>query len=305
MQKFYSHGKLLITGEYVVLDGATALALPTRFGQSIEVKKAENGFIQWTSYDHEENIWFEAEIALDEITRHTVEQKEEDKFRKRLVFILREAHQANPKLLQKDKGFQVTTFTEFPLDWGLGTSSTLIANIANWFSIDPFELQEKTFGGSGYDIAVAIEDSAVTYELTKSGRSILTTSFHPDFSDSIFFVHLNRKQNSRESIQHYKKQEKEALATACEKISRLTHQVITCSSLSEFNLLLEIHEQIISQLINLPKVKTSFFPDYSGGIKSLGGWGGDFILATGGEAEQDYFRKKGYETIIPYSEMIL
>ncbi|MEG9327901.1 GYDIA family GHMP kinase [Salinimicrobium catena] len=305
MQKFYSHGKLLITGEYVVLDGATALALPTRFGQSMEVKKAENGFIQWTSYDHEENIWFEAEIGLDEITRDTVEQKEEDKFRKRLISILREAHQASPKLLQKDKGFQVTTFTEFPLDWGLGTSSTLIANIADWFSIDPFELQEKTFGGSGYDIAVAIEDSAVTYELTKSGRSILTTSFHPDFSDSIFFVHLNRKQNSRESIEHYKKQKKEALAIACEKISRLTHQVITCSSLSEFNLLLEIHEQIISQLINLPKVKTSLFPEYSGGIKSLGGWGGDFILATGGEAEQDYFRKKGYETIIPYSEMIL
>jgi mevalonate kinase len=304
MQKFYSHGKLLITGEYVVLDGATALALPTKFGQSMEVKKAETGFIEWTSYDHEEKIWFEAEITLKEITEDTGE-KEEEQFRKRLISILREAHKRNPELLQKEKGFQVTTLTEFPLDWGLGTSSTLIANIAEWFSIDPFELQEKTFGGSGYDIAVAIENSAVTYELTESGRSILSTSFHPDFSDSIFFVHLNRKQNSRESIQHYKKQEKEALATACEKISRLTHQVITCSSLSEFNLLLEIHEQIISQLINLPKVKTALFSDYQGGIKSLGGWGGDFILATGGEAEQDYFRKKGYETIIPYSEMIL
>lgn len=305
MKKFYSHGKLLITGEYVVLDGATALALPTKFGQSMEVKKAEHGFIQWTGFDREEQIWFEAEIASEEITRETVEEKEENQPRKRLVSILREAHRANPGLLQKGKGFQVTTQTEFPLDWGLGTSSTLIANIAQWFSIDAFELQEKTFGGSGYDIAVAMEDSAVTYELTENGRSILSTSFHPDFSDSIFFVHLNRKQNSRESIEHYKKQEKEALSTACEKISRLTHQVITCSSLSEFNLLLDIHEQIISQLINLPKVKTALFPDFSGGIKSLGGWGGDFILATGGEAEQDYFRKRGYETVIPYSEMIL
>ena len=32
-QTFYSNGKLLITGEYVVLDGAKALALPTKFGQ--------------------------------------------------------------------------------------------------------------------------------------------------------------------------------------------------------------------------------------------------------------------------------
>ena len=30
MEKFYSHGKLLITGEYAVLDGAKAIALPTK-----------------------------------------------------------------------------------------------------------------------------------------------------------------------------------------------------------------------------------------------------------------------------------
>ena len=38
-QTFYSNGKLLITGEYVVLDGAKALALPTKFGQSLVVKQ--------------------------------------------------------------------------------------------------------------------------------------------------------------------------------------------------------------------------------------------------------------------------
>ena len=32
---FYSNGKLLITGEYVVLDGAKALALPTKYGQNL------------------------------------------------------------------------------------------------------------------------------------------------------------------------------------------------------------------------------------------------------------------------------
>jgi mevalonate kinase len=28
---FYSNGKLLLTGEYLVLDGAKSLALPTKF----------------------------------------------------------------------------------------------------------------------------------------------------------------------------------------------------------------------------------------------------------------------------------
>jgi hypothetical protein len=38
MQKtFYSNGKLLITGEYLILDGAKGLALPTKMGQNLSV----------------------------------------------------------------------------------------------------------------------------------------------------------------------------------------------------------------------------------------------------------------------------
>jgi len=40
MASFYSNGKLLITGEYLVLDGAKALALPTKYGQGQIVKVA-------------------------------------------------------------------------------------------------------------------------------------------------------------------------------------------------------------------------------------------------------------------------
>jgi len=35
----YSNGKLLLTGEYLVLEGATALAVPTKFGQDLKVEK--------------------------------------------------------------------------------------------------------------------------------------------------------------------------------------------------------------------------------------------------------------------------
>jgi mevalonate kinase len=52
-QTFYSNGKLLITGEYLVLDGAKAFALPTKFGQSLIIEEGSNKAIQWISYDHD------------------------------------------------------------------------------------------------------------------------------------------------------------------------------------------------------------------------------------------------------------
>ncbi len=51
MQNFYSRGKLLLTGEYVVLDGALALALPTKFGQSLKVQPIDSQNIFWKSID--------------------------------------------------------------------------------------------------------------------------------------------------------------------------------------------------------------------------------------------------------------
>ena len=87
---------------------------------------------------------------------------------------------------------------------------------------------------------------------------------------------------------------------------RSTGNYSTCTSLSHFEELLLKHEQLIAHLIKLPMVSTSLFPDYKDGItKSLGGWGGDFMLVTGTAERMDYFKEKGYTTIIPYQDMIL
>ena len=40
-QTFYSNGKLLLTGEYLVLNGAVALAIPTKFGQTLTIPASE------------------------------------------------------------------------------------------------------------------------------------------------------------------------------------------------------------------------------------------------------------------------
>jgi hypothetical protein len=53
----------------------------------------------------------------------------------------------------------------------------------------------------------------------------------------------------------------------------------------------------------LATIKESLFSDFDGIIKSLGAWGGDFVMAADHPAE--YFAAKGYETIVAYEDMIL
>src|SRR5690606_17098005 len=60
---FYSNGKLLLTGEYVVLDGAVALAVPTTLGQSLMVEPIGEPKIEWQSLDAQGNIWFEGAFS--------------------------------------------------------------------------------------------------------------------------------------------------------------------------------------------------------------------------------------------------
>lgn len=309
--EYHGNGKLLITGEYVVLDGAMALAVPTKFGQSLKVEARKDQMIKWESLDEKGESWFKTEFSTDEILGHSLDKEEksspnseQERTFIRLKQILREAHLLNSEILLSGYGFNVTAKLDFPQNWGLGSSSTLINNVAQWFHIDAYKLLETTFGGSGYDIAAAQIFHPITYQLGDSKRNVLAANFDPVFKEELFFVYLNRKQNSRDSISKYQEQIK-IPEENIEKISSLTQSFIQCECLEEFQLLIEIHETLISKIINTPKIKTRLFRDYSGAIKSLGGWGGDFILATGNIEAQGYFRRKGYDTIIPYSQMVL
>jgi hypothetical protein len=68
---------------------------------------------------------------------------------------------------------------------------------------------------------------------------------------------------------------------------------------------LKEHEQLIGEIIQETPVQERLFADYFGQIKSLGAWGGDFVLATGNEDTEAYFEDKGYLTVVPFNEMIL
>ncbi|MCB0457828.1 MAG: GYDIA family GHMP kinase [Flavobacteriaceae bacterium] len=297
MKTFYSNGKLLLTGEYVVLDGALSLAIPTKKGQSLTVEESNEKGIHWKSLDAHGMPWFEAQFQLGD----TVEESE-NKTLFQLIKILKEARKRNPSFLV-DANIQVTTQLSFPQNWGLGTSSTLLNNIAQWAKINPFQLLKDSFGGSGYDIAAANYNTPILYQL-KNGKPIVKENLLEwKFTDNLFFVYLNKKQNSREAIAKYKS--KSLSSTVISEISTLTRELVACKSIHAFEELLIAHETIISKTILLPTVKETLFVDYPHAMKSLGAWGGDFILAVGTEEHQAYFRKKGYSTIIPFKEMLL
>ena len=51
----------------------------------------------------------------------------------------------NQDFLAELKGAVIETQLDFLRNWGLGSSSTLINNIAQWANVNPFDLQQKSF----------------------------------------------------------------------------------------------------------------------------------------------------------------
>jgi len=60
----------------------------------------------------------------------------------------------------------------------------------------------------------------------------------------------------------------------------------------------------MSNVLETLTVKEALFPDFNGTVKSLGAWGGDFVLVVSEKNPETYFQERGYDTIIPYNDMI-
>ena len=300
---YYSNGKLLITGEYLVLDGARAFALPTKFGQNLIIENGSNQEIQWESYDFDENIWYQDTISFSEIT-NKVDAKIET-VKTTLLQILNEAYLLNPDFISNSEGYKISTNLTFPKKWGLGTSSTLLNNIAQWTNIDAFTLLKNSFGGSGYDIACAQNDTPIVYRIEQNLPVVETVHFNPDFTQNIYFVYLNKKQNSKAAISAYYNNKNQHLAHNIIDNNKITDTILNAKTLKEFAIAVEKHEIHMSDILEIRTIKEVAFPDFKGVVKSLGAWGGDFVMAIAKEDPKDYFVSKGYETILTYDEMIL
>lgn len=311
MSLYQSHGKFLLTGEYLVLKGALALALPLKLGQTLSVETCHGASLQWDAYKTD-SPWFS--VTLNPKTLEIVDCNDQAKAEK-LSQILKAVKQLNPKAFESN-GLKFTTHLDFDPNWGLGSSSTLIANLARWANVNPYELLKLTFGGSGYDIACATAEGPIYYQVKAEvpepveGPTPLVEpiDFNPPFADHLFFVYQGQKQSSSKEIKAFlAKANPVDLQKDIEAVSEISRAVPKCETLDEFAMLMQCHERIISRCIGQEPVQKRF-PDFEGVLKSLGAWGGDFILAaTVWDKSQvkAYFKKKGLEVVFGYKEMVL
>lgn len=297
--RLYSNGKLLISGEYAILDGALSLATPTLFGQYLEILEDDSKYIRWTSKNSNGKVWFQCKINRENLE---LDKSSSTKISNTLIEIIKNIRFFNSNFLN-NSGANITTKLTFDKDWGLGSSSTLISNLSKLAEIDPFKLNNKIFNGSGYDIACAGSNSPLLFSISENEKYIKEVSFKPVFHENIYFIYLNRKQNSLNEVKKYKKVKpsKELIS----EISEITENILNCSNQKIFNELICSHEQIISKLISKTTIKKELFNDFNGEIKSLGAWGGDFIMVSSEDNPLNYFKNKGYNTIFRFSDLLI
>ena len=304
-----ANGKLLLTAEYFVMDGATALALPTRFGQQLSAKDADKaGILQWQSFDSDGQIWFEGNFKLADFSITDTAQ-EQLKIAENLQKLLLAARSLNPDFLLSETGLKVETRLDFPRNWGLGSSSTLVYMVSEWAKVDPYELLSLSFKGSGYDIAAATAEGPILFRRFNGIPQSELCNFDPPFKNQLYFVYLNQKQDSREALVHYLVTPPDERTASMQRITQITFNIAQYTqTLEQFNELIREHEELVQAVLNKPRAYEIYFEDFWGEIKSLGAWGGDFVLASSDESEEktrQYFVERGFETVIPYEEMIL
>lgn len=299
---YTANGKLLLTSEYFILDGAKGLALPTKYHQKLVLQTIQSEILEWKSYDENGEIWFYCNFDkhLNLIDYSDIEVSE------MLRKILKTASELNN--FKSIYGVKASTYLNFNRHWGLGTSSTLISLIAQWFDINPYQLLEQTFGGSGYDIACATAYKPILFSKNECNEiKVELCNFNPPFKNQLYFVYLNQKQNSRTAIQYYKQTKIEDRQAIIQQLNELTKIISNTTDKFEFDKCLIQHENIISRFLSLEKVQDKYFSDFNGVVKSLGAWGGDFVLVSN-DLDMDYvkkyFQSKGYNNIISFNDMI-
>ncbi len=325
MSLYQAHGKFLLTSEYLVLKGALALALPLKLGQSMSVETfsetspnekiaSSETFretsLQWNAYKPEGH-WFS--VTLNPNNIDIIDSDDQPKAEK-LKQILQAVKQLNAKAFESNN-LIFTTHLDFDPNWGLGSSSTLIANLARWADVNPYELLKTTFGGSGYDIACATAEGPIYYQIKTEvpepvegpTPTVEPINFNPSFAEHLFFIYQGQKQSSSKEIKAFlAKANPVDLQKDIEAVSEISRAVPKCENLDEFGMLMQCHERIISRCIGQEPVQ-KHFPDFEGLLKSLGAWGGDFILAaTNWDRDQvrAYFKGKGLDVVFGYNDLV-
>ncbi len=301
---YYSNGKLLITGEYLVLKGALAFALPVNKGQRTDITCGKNvGQISWNSFFGNEN-WFGAQLTINDLEIISTSDFERAGYVQRLLKILKEL---NPGFLADQESLEVNNYLDFHPDWGFGSSSTLISNLSEFAGVDPYEVNKIISGGSGFDIACARSNSPILYQNKDGERNVTEVSFNPNFKENLYFIWLGNKKSTAQSIRWFE-ENIHVSDRHISEISLISEGISLANELNGFSDLLKKHTVILEEVLGVVGVQKQYFNDFDGVIKPLGAWGGDFVLAV---SEQDkgyvngYFKNKGLDTVLGFASLMI
>lgn len=297
-KQIHASGKLMLTGEYAVLDGALSWAVPTVYGQNLSAIPSPGAGLKWQSTNSKGEAWFRGlwDSQGKLLNQNDIEVAET------LHRLLMKAQDLNSNPFD---GWSVETQLEFPNEWGLGSSSSLVALLAHWLEVNPYELFYNTLTGSGYDVAVAYENAGVLFELNNSKPKYEVTQHKPVFADQIYFAYSGKKQNSHREVKSYSQLDTEARQSLVKPISELTQKMHTTSNFHEFTSCMKEHEQILGTILERDVLQKTL-PNLSGTVKHLGAWGGDFfMLATEDLRDLERLKTEGIDTIFSWNELIM
>ncbi|MFW5820843.1 MAG: GYDIA family GHMP kinase, partial [Bacteroidota bacterium] len=237
-KKYYANGKLMLTGEYVVLSGAEAIGLPLKKGQELIIQKTSGrSALAWKTFVLG-NHWFDAYFSLPEFA---IANTTDFPTAQILRDIFMAARELNPGFPDPRFHYEIISKVNFDLNWGFGSSSSLLVNIAQWADIDPFELHFKISKGSGYDIATAKSDVPVLYKLEKGKPYFREVELQAHFLDNIYFGYLGKKRRSAEAVNEYPYGQIEK-SGELNKISSISREILKVKLITEFINLLKQHD---------------------------------------------------------------
>lgn len=299
--KYAASGKLLLFGEYLVLRGAWSLVMPLRYGQTLTVSSHSTENILWICFE-KGNEWLRIEFNRNLDILNASDEKKAVIVQELLRFI------QNEKPLLRITGLHFHFEIDFPGKYGLGTSSTFLSLLSQWSGVDPYLLLGKTFGGSGFDIAAATTKAPFIYRRegasANAQRHVTPISIPENISKHLLFIYTGKKQKSREEVLHFEKIE--ILPGHMHEMNDIIDSVLRATDFENFGIQMKRSETLLSSVLGKPSVKSTCFSDYPFEVKSLGAWGGDFVMATfHDEADaRKYFSEKGMHPIFNYQQMI-
>lgn len=267
-----ANGKILITGEYLVLAGAKALAIPLKFGQHLHAEPGLPGLLKWRSLQPA-GQWFDCEL---DIAGFQIRNASSEPVAKQLAALLQAAQKLNPQFLIGPDGHSVVVEANYPVAWGLGSSSSLISMVAKWAEVSPFMLFKSVSNGSGYDLACADRNGPLFYQIRDGRPEIEEIEAGVALKQNTRFGWLGKKQSSRSEVDLFNRRRNFSEADIS-RVSELSDSIARASSFRELSALVTEHEKILGRILSRETLSNRF-REFPGVVKSLGAWGGDFAM---------------------------